>query len=209
MRPSPTPTTLYKSSQDQSIKMSTPSSSDDNDVATMSIGDHMTALQNILEKEQEDNKAVVIDAIQGLCTEDSPFEILRSMGRALENGNHLVATAIAGGKTNFSYKIHLDDQSPNTSALYAKIAYNYALSNIDRTVEYDLKRMDNEFFIMNKLSNMMREISVGDDDDNCDAAAPIVATPFAIRDLSDNSKLLVTQWVQVSSKRAIVNVSLE
>ena len=165
---------------------STPVPDETNKENNTSIGDQMTALAQAQTKEQEEKKQVVIDAIKGICTEDSKFLDLRSIGAALKTNDNedLVAVIISGGKTNFSYKIHL--KSDPAKALYAKIAFNYALWNPDRSKRYDLVRMDNEYWIMTHFATLMGCPETG-------LKAPI-ATPYAILDLNENAKLMVTQW---------------
>jgi hypothetical protein len=60
------------------------------------------AVEEVLVKEQETKKAVVIDNVVAHCNESSPFEDLRTIGAALKAGDKVVSKIISGGKTNFS-----------------------------------------------------------------------------------------------------------
>ena len=138
----------------------------------------MKAAQEAMAKDQEEKKAIVIETITKHC-DDSPFGDLQAISDALEAGDKLTGKAISGGKTNFSYRVWLEGSPDN--ALFAKICFRYALWNPDRSVDYDLERVENEFKLMNRFREMM-----GD-------GAPVV-TPYLCVDISDSLKLLVTQW---------------
>ena len=122
--------------------------------------------------------AVVVETITSHVTDLSDqFEQFRTIRSALESGDELIAKVISGGCTNFSYKVSLRDDP--AVALFAKLCFPYALWNPDPSVDYSLVRTENEYGIMNRVSQMMDE-------------AP-VATPYLCADVQ-NMKLLVTQW---------------
>lgn len=137
------------------------------------------AAAEAMSKDQEDKKIVVIETLISHCNETSPHGDLREIGAALKNGDKLVAEIIAGGKTNFSYKVFLE-KSPERP-VFAKICFSYALWNPDRTVHYDLARTENEYKMMRQFSALMGP------------AAP-VATPYLCVDVPGDMKLFVAQW---------------
>jgi hypothetical protein len=152
------------------------------------ISEENKAEEDVLAEEQEKKKAVVTDTIAGHCNESSPFEDLRTIGAALKAGDKLLSKIIAGGKTNFSYKVYVEG-SPD-KALFAKICFSYALWNPDRSVHYDVVRTENEFKVMKQFADMM-----GGDN------API-ATPYLCIKVSETERVLVTEWAPADEQWA-------
>jgi len=129
--------------------------------------------------DQEDKKTTVVETLAPHCNATSHHGDLRAIGAGLKEGDKLVCNIIAGGKTNFSYKVFLE-KSPE-KAVFAKICFSYALWNPDRSVHYDLARTENEFKMMKQFSELMGE------------NAP-VAIPYLCVDASEGMKLFVAQW---------------
>jgi hypothetical protein len=127
-------------------------------------------------KDREEKKKLVVDTISSYCVNSARFEDLRLMGEAIEAGDRLVAKILTGGWCNFSYRIHLDGNPERQ--VYAKLAFSRALWNPDPDAHYDLKRIDNEFQMM----ELYHRLHPG-----------CVAIPYLCTDV-DNMKLLVTQW---------------
>lgn len=142
-----------------------------------------------LVEEQEKKKSTVTDNVAAHCNESSPFEDLRAIGAALKAGDKLVSKIIAGGKTNFSYKVYVEGAPEK--ALFAKICFSYALWNPDRSVKYDIVRTENEFNVMKQFADMM---GGGD-------KAPI-ATPYLCIKVSETERMLVTQWAPADEQWA-------
>jgi hypothetical protein len=139
-----------------------------------------------LAKDQEAKKIIVIEVITSLCNESSEFAELREIGDALKGGcDNFKIKVISGGLTNFSYKVSLE-KSPN-KALFAKICFQYALWNPDKSVYYDLARTENEFIAMKQFKEMLVD-------------APVV-TPYHCVDVQD-MKVLVTQWATADEQFA-------
>lgn len=139
-----------------------------------------------IEQDKEMKKQLLIHIIASYCNESSEFEDFRLISRALKRGDKLHAEVISGGATNYSYKVYLE-KSLDT-ALFAKIAFPYALWNPDRSAHYDVARATNEFKIMKHVKEMM-----GD-------KAPI-ATPYICVDV-DEMKVVVTQWASADEQWA-------
>jgi hypothetical protein len=138
-------------------------------------------------KDQEEKKKIVIETILEHCNDASPFEDLRFIGNAVKSGgDKLICKTVSGGQTNYSYKLHLESDAGK--AVYAKLAFSYALWNPDRSQAYDLQRTQNEFDLMNRFADMMGGLD----------KAPI-ATPYFCVDVQD-MKLLVTQWASTDEQ---------
>jgi thiamine kinase-like enzyme len=142
-------------------------------------------LEEELAKDQEAKKIVVTEAITSLCNESSEFEDLREIGAALKSGDSLKIKVLSGGKTNYSYKVTLE-KSPD-KALFAKICFQFAIWNPDKSVHYDLARTENEFLAMKQFKEMLDD-------------APVV-TPYHCVDVQD-MKLLVTAWATADEQWA-------
>jgi len=151
------------------------------------------------EKEKEVKRQLVLNTVRQYCTSSSKFQGLSDIGKVLEghtaDGEEeknnddslslLECKMIAGGKTNYSYKLFL--QNDPSKAVFAKIAFDFALWNPDRSVFYDVKRMDNEFELMERCSILMKESETG--------FTPI-AQPYKLIDIDEHSKIIITEWAE-------------
>jgi len=109
------------------------------------------------------------------------FVAFKKISMKLSQGDEfIIEPTRGGGATNFSYKVCLRYDPDPDLALFAKLSFPYALWNPDPNVLYDLERTENEYAIMNRVSEMMDD-------------API-ATPYLCVDVQHNMKLLVTEW---------------
>jgi len=135
------------------------------------------------EKESEEIKKLVADTIAAKCMEEDAqqFEELKVFKDALKAGDSLSLQILSGGETNYAYKATLSTDP--SKALFAKISFNFARWNPDKTVIYDVKRAENEFAIMNSFAEQMGGHGV----------AP-VAKPFYCLDVPGDAKLLIAQW---------------
>lgn len=138
-----------------------------------------------LTKDREAKKQIVSDTIASLCNDASEFQDLRDIGAALNSGDSLRIKVLAGGATNYAYKVSLEKDRDKT--LFAKICFKFALWNPDRSAHYDLSRVENEFLIMKKFKTMMDD-------------APVV-TPYHCLDVCD-MKLLVAEWAPADEQIA-------
>lgn len=125
-------------------------------------------------------KTLLIDTITKECA-SSHHDILQKINEAIGAGGKLEATVLSGGYTNYSYKVYVDNDDPELQ-VFAKLSFEYALWNPDKSAHYDLKRTENEYEIMKTISSK----SPGS-----------VVEPLALLDLKhdeQNMKLLVTAW---------------
>ena len=105
---------------------------------------------------------LLLKKLEVYCNDESEHNDLRKLGNAIQNGEKLTGTILSGGYTNYSYKIHLDCDDGNDNgndrggknasngnkkelAVFAKIAFPYALWSPDKSVPYDLNRVTIEF----------------------------------------------------------------
>jgi len=149
------------------------------------------------EKEKEMKSQLVLNTDLQYCTSNSKFQGLSDMGKVLEaqeaDGEEekkndeslslLECKMIAGGKTNYSYKLFL--QNDPGKAIFAKIAFDFTLWNPDRSVFYDVKRMDNEFELMERCSILMKDPETG---------FTSIAKPYKLIDIDEHSKIIITEW---------------
>ena len=137
-----------------------------------------------IEEEKRIKKMLLIETITSRCASSS-HGILQKINHAIfssGDGSKLDATVLCGGATNFSYKVFID-KHPEL-CVFAKLCFDYALWNPDRTAHYDLQRVENEYKIMKEVSSKTR---------GC------VVTPLALWDVEhegSNMKLFVTEWSQ-------------
>jgi hypothetical protein len=132
------------------------------------------------QKDVEAQMKIVDKMIRSLCTEDSEFDDLKVMGAELKDGDTLDITSITGGlTTNYSFKV----STTKKTTVYAKICFEFALWNPNKTVKYNLTRVQNEF-------DMIKDVSTFD-------PCPVI-TPYHCVDVVDDAnnkmKLLVTAW---------------
>jgi len=144
-----------------------------NDSDTVPDGDEFAQDKHI-------KKTLLIDTITKECASSS-HNILQKINEAIGAGGKLEATVLSGGYTNYSYKVYVDNDDPELQ-VFAKLSFEYALWNPDKSAHYDLKRTENEYEIMKTISSK----SPGS-----------VVEPLALLDLKhedQNMKLLVTEW---------------
>ena len=104
------------------------------------------ALQ-LIEQEKEEKRKLVLSIVKTYCQSDSKFHGLAEIGKGLEEKEsgkddddgskeeeeesssgkvvELICQIISGGKTNYSYKLYLNNNP--SKAVFAKIAFDYAL----------------------------------------------------------------------------------
>lgn len=139
-------------------------------------------------RDQEDKKAIVLSVLRSQCKPESPFEALRSIGAILEeHPDALICQVLSGGKTNYSYKAYI--KSNPQLAVFVKVCFPFALWNPDRSVHYDVVRVENEFRIMKEYQQM-----IGPD-------AP-VGTPYFCCDYEGGLKVLGVEWNQADQQLA-------
>ena len=133
-------------------------------------------------------KILLIDTITARCASSS-HEILQQMHHAIngtDSGSKLEAKVLSGGYTNFSYKVYVGTHPE--LCVYAKFCFEFAMWNPDKSARYDLRRVENEYDIMEKMSK---------------TASGTIVTPLALWDVyheEQNMKLLVTEWSKVDEQ---------
>ncbi|KAL3800858.1 hypothetical protein HJC23_001695 [Cyclotella cryptica] len=124
---------------------------------------------------------LVIDTImKHVASSSSSHKILLQINEAMANGSHLSFKILSGGYTNYSYQVTVKDH-PDL-CLFAKLSFEYALWNPDKSSHYSLKRTDNEWMIMEAISKL---------------ASDCVVKPLGCWDVHQDGqhmKLLVTEW---------------
>jgi hypothetical protein len=138
---------------------------------------------------------LLIEHLEPYCNDGSEYEELRKVGRALkDNGDKLNGVVLSGGYTNYSYKLYLE-QDPGT-AVFAKVAFPYALWSPDQSTHYDLNRQTAEFNLMRRFAKELAEPSAEDGSaaiGHDDAPVPM---PYELIDVpSHNVRIFVAQWV--------------
>ena len=135
-----------------------------------------------LEEVKRMKKMVLIETITSMSASSS-HEMLQKFNHAIKDsgdGSKLDAKVLCGGATNFSYKVFVD-KHPEL-CVFAKLCFEYALWNPDRTSHYDLQRVESEYKIMKEVSSN---------------AEGCVVSPLACWDVKhegENMKLFVTEW---------------
>lgn len=133
-------------------------------------------------------KILLIDTITARCASSS-HEILQQMHHAIngtDSSSKLEAKVLSGGYTNFSYKVYVDTHPE--LCVYAKFCFEFAMWNPDRSSRYDLRRVENEYDIMEKMSK---------------TASGTIVTPLSLWDVyheGQDMKLLVTEWSKVDEQ---------
>lgn len=127
-------------------------------------------------------KTLLTDTITTKCA-SSPHNILQQIDHAINKSgddSKLEATVLSGGYTNYSYKVFVDNHPE--LCVFAKLCFEYALWNPDKTAHYDLNRTESEYEIMKTAASI---------------APDCVVTPLACWDVKHDGqhmKLLVTDW---------------
>ena len=112
--------------------------------------------------DQQEKLQLLIKHLKGYCNDESEHDDLRHIGNAVQNGATLTGTVISGGYTNYAYKIHLDTVDENEGAydknlaVFAKIAFPFALWDPSKEAHYDLSRVTAEFELMTRLSKELK-----------------------------------------------------
>lgn len=168
----------------------------------MSCIEEKDTIESELNDEQLEKKAIdqqeklqlLIEHLKGYCNDKSEHRDLRKLGKALENGAKLTGTVISGGYTNYSYKIHLEDDK--NLAVYAKVAFPFALWDPSRDAHYDLSRVTSEFELMKRFS---KELNISMESGTMKSPVP---TPYELIDIPaaedgayPNMKIFVSEWV--------------
>ncbi len=130
-----------------------------------------------IKKDQEEKKSLVVKAISAHCNDSSKFQILRTIGQALQDGDELQLDILTGGYTNLSYRVFLK-KNPNVQ-LFVKLAFSRPLFITDPNVHLDLTRTANEYKMMELFYKINPEA---------------VAAPYLCLDIGNDMKLLVEQW---------------
>ena len=158
----------------------------------MSTEQELKQLEALNDADREEKKELVLKTISEYCTVGkTEFADLNAIGARMNRGEKLSCSIISGGKTNYSYKVFFPKDGEKNPVLYAKLAFNYALWNPDRTVKYDLQRTINEFEMMETFAKAMGG-----------AKKAHVATPYFMVDVKEDVKLFVTEWVATDEQFA-------
>ena len=148
--------------------------------------------------DQKQKLQLLTQRLESYCNDESEYDAFRKFGMAIRDGTKLTGTVLSGGYTNYSYKIHLekngDDEDDNCKeelAVFAKIAFPYALWSPDTSVHYDLTRVTAEFELMKRFSEELKTTKT----------SPI-PTPYVLIDIpaaedgsSPNMRIFVAEWV--------------
>ncbi|KAL9188409.1 hypothetical protein ACHAXT_006787 [Thalassiosira profunda] len=137
---------------------------------------------NLNEEDKRIKKDLLLETIASKCASSS-HDMMRKIHHAINeagDASKLEAAILSGGYTNYSYRVFVD-KHPEL-VIFAKFCFDFAMWNPDPDAYHDLKRTDNEYKIMKKVS----------------AHAPdCVVAPIALWDLKQDGqqmKLLVTEW---------------
>lgn len=163
-----------------------------NDDGRATAADTATDIQPPLDDKQI-KLQLVLDEVTRLCcqSDQSEHETLRTIQSQLEQGlDQLQGQCLSGGNTNYSYKLYLE-RNP-TVAVFAKLAFPYALWNPDHSQEYDVVRTDNEFAAMQQFSALVS---------NAPVATPYCCVPLRVDDRE--LRLLVTEWAPADTPLAL------
>jgi len=137
------------------------------------------------DRDKKEKQRLVVDAVASHCSVDSSFEDLRVIADAiLQHGDTLEIENLAGGYTNYTYKLFLG--SDPSKALFSKLCFPRAFWNPDPDLHYDVQRTENEYIMMERFAKL---------------APGCVATPYFIIDI-DDMKLLVAQWSPADEQMA-------
>lgn len=158
-------------------------------------------------KEKELDQAaklqLLIRYLEGYCNDKSEHDDLRKLGKAIQNGAKLTGTVISGGYTNYSYKIHLDSAAGSKSvydkdlAVFAKIAFPYALWAPSKDDHYNLSRVKEEFDLMTRFSEELKFTTENEGKTKSPIPKPyvLIDIPASTDGESPNMKIFVAEWV--------------
>lgn len=133
-----------------------------------------------LEEDKKEKTALVKKVIAEKVATSS-LDLFQKIDHAVnKEGGKIEAIILSGGYTNYSYKVFVPGK-PDL-VVFAKLSFEYALWNPDKSAHYDLQRTVCEFEIM----SIMAEKTPG-----------CVVTPLGCFDIDHEGqkmKLLVTEW---------------
>ena len=157
--------------------------------------------------DQEAKLQILIKHLEGYCNEESEHDDLRKLGKALHNGATLTGTVLSGGYTNYSYKIHLDSTDNNEHvydknlAVFAKVAFPYALWAPSTDIHYDLSRVTTEFELMTRFSEELKITTVSGGKAKSSVPKPYVLIDIPADGASPNMKIFVADWVSPTDEQ--------
>ena len=79
---------------------------------------------------------------------------MQKINAAIHSGDGRKLDALCGGATNYSFKVFVD-KHPEL-CVYAKLCFEFAMWNLDRSAHYDLKRVENEYKIMEEVTSIVQ-----------------------------------------------------
>jgi thiamine kinase-like enzyme len=131
--------------------------------------------------EDKQKKTAILKRVIAETAATSTADIFQKIHNVINNeGGKIEATILSGGYTNYSYKVFVPGE-PGL-AVFAKLSFEYALWNPDKSSHYDLQRTVCEYEIMNLMAE-----KVGGS----------VVAPLACIDIEEEGqkmKVLVTEW---------------
>lgn len=130
---------------------------------------------------ESETLSLAIKKIIPHCNENSEHCLLRLIGIALKSGKDELKGTSLEGSTNYSFKIYLE--SDPSVALFAKVAFSYALWNPNREVKFGVERETMEFNMMKRFA-----ASIGE-------SAP-VAKPYLCIDIDSSTRMLVCEFIE-------------
>jgi thiamine kinase-like enzyme len=148
----------------------------------MKVEETAAAIQATLGPDKQKKTSLVIETIQAKCSESTNL-ILEQINYAINDfgaTGKLKATVLSGGWTNYSYRVYLD-KDPDL-CVFAKLSFESASWNPDKTARFDLVRTQNEYNIMKQFSEV--------EPDN-------MVSPLACWDVEQDGKkmkLIVSEW---------------
>ena len=160
-------------------------------------------VQHVVEDEEE-KKEVVLNAVRSKCNsivQSNEKEELGDLGRLahlVESGSGtLQAELIAGGKTNYSFKVFVSktdstnegekqvENAVDNLAIYTKLYLPHAIWDKDHNFEFDIERAVSEFETLQKLDRIGNE---------ADATPFPVVSSYCVLDVEGDAKLLLAEW---------------
>jgi hypothetical protein len=142
--------------------------------------------------DRESKLRMVLQSVEDNLSADSEHEDIRYIYQALHAGDSLRGKVLSGGYTNYSYQLYLEND--RKTKLFAKACFSYALWCPGEKKHYDLDRQTCEFNLMKQFSETM-----GSDNDN--EESPVVK-PYLLLDISDEVRVLVSQWASADEQWA-------
>jgi len=140
------------------------------------------ASPKIITEDKRVKMELLLETITKKCASSS-HPILQKINHVTgspDGGSKLRATVLSGGYTNYSYKVFVDDHPE--LIVFAKLCFEYALWNPDKTAHYDLQRTENEYKIMGTIASKT----------NGSVVAPIGC--WDLEHEGQKMKIIVTEW---------------